>query len=39
MIYAFHCVFEMKDIDLEDPSLWRKNVVIGRYRLKDSSRE
>ena len=37
--HAFHCVFEMKDIDLEDPSLWPKNVVIGRYRLNDSSRE
>ena len=31
--HAFHCVFEMKDIDLEDPSLSPKNVVIGRYRL------
>ena len=37
--HAFHCVFEMKDIDLEDPSLWPKNVVIGRYRLNDSYRE
>ena len=36
---AFQCVFQMKDIDLEDPSLWPQNVVIGRYRLNDSSRE
>ena len=37
--HAFHCVFKMKNIGLEDPSLWPKNVVIGRYRLNDSSRE
>ena len=36
---AFHCVIEMKNIDLEDSSLWPKNVVIGRYRLNDSSWE
>ena len=37
--HACYCVFEMNDTDLEDPSLWPKNVVIGRYRLNDSSRE
>ena len=37
--HAFHCVFQMKEIDLEDPSLWPQNVVIGRYGLNDSSRE
>ena len=26
--HSLHCVFEMKEVDLEDPSLWPKNMSL-----------